>query len=528
MGLSRLPHRLFQKAKPPFGHGMNGLTLRVICLTAIVLTFAEASAAASKQDRKSRPNFVVVLCDDLGYGDIASYGHKVVQTPNLDRFAKESLRLTSCYAAAPNCSPSRTGMMTGRTPMRVGIHSWIPVFSPMHVGKREITVATLLRRAGYATCQVGKWHLNGGLEMPDQPQPSDHGFDHWFATQNNALPCHKDPENFVRNGKALGTLKGFSADLVTAEAIRWLTKQRDKNKPFFLFVNYHEPHDPIASARRFTKLYPDTGQRSRFQPEISSLAAHHGNITQMDAAFGRLMKTLDRLKLRDNTMVFFTSDNGPAIIASHPHGSAGPLRGKKGVVYEGGIRVPGMIRWPGKAKAGTVSDVPISGVDLLPTLCEIVGIDPPKDRALDGASFLPLFANKTIQRKTPLYWHFHQTREPQNRPKVAMRIGPWKIMATLTGRTITPYADIKTADQRTIKSAKLDTFELYNLDNDIGEKRNLAAREPEHLARMSAKLRQMFREVQKESPTWPAWKSPRIEAKRIGRFVRSLKKKRAK
>ena len=514
---------------------MHTLAIQRICtagfVAAVTVSASMGFSAETTADKETperqlelRPNFVVVLCDDLGYGDLACYGHKVIKTPHLDRFAKESLKLTNCYAAHPNCSPSRTGMMTGRTPMRVGIHNWIPMMSPMHVRKREITVATLLRQAGYATCLVGKWHLNGRFNLPGQPQPSDHGFDHWFATQNNALPSHENPDNFVRNGKPVGKLQGFSAQLVTDEAVAWLTKLRDKEKPFFLFVNYHEPHDPIASHPRFTERYSDEGQRSRYQPGISSLAAHHGNVTQMDDAFGQLMRTLDDQKLRENTMVLFTSDNGPAIIRSHPHGSAGPLRGKKGVVYEGGIRVPGMIRWPGHTKTGTVSNVPISGVDLLPTLCEIAGVDPPTDRAIDGTSFLPVLANKPIQRTTPLYWHFHQSREVENRPKVAMRIGSWKILATLTGPRIKPYSDIRPTDQRAIKSAQLDMFELYNLDEDIGETNDLAGSEPERLAEMSAKLRKMFLEVQKESPTWPAWESPRIEGKRIREFVETLKK----
>ncbi len=147
--------------------------------------------------RAERPNILLVVSDDLGYGDLACYGSKDVQTPNLDRFASEGLKLTSCYAAHPNCSPSRTGMMTGRTPTRVGVRDWIPEDSPVHVRRSEITVATLLRNAGYATCHSGKWHLNGAFNKPTQPQPGDHGFEHWFSTQNNSYPNHHNPDNFV-------------------------------------------------------------------------------------------------------------------------------------------------------------------------------------------------------------------------------------------------------------------------------------------------------------------------------------------
>jgi arylsulfatase A len=201
-----------------------------------------------------RPNNVVVLADDLGYGDLACYGHPVIKTPHLDQFAREGLRFTDCYAAAANCSPARTGLMTGRTPTRVGIHNWIPMFSPMHVRRSEITIATLLRNAGYSTCHVGKWHLNGDFNLPSQPQPSDHGFDHWFSTQNNALPNNRNPFNFVRNGKPVGPLKGFAARLVADKAITWLEKGRDQEKSFFLYVCFHEPHEPIASDKRFGDL----------------------------------------------------------------------------------------------------------------------------------------------------------------------------------------------------------------------------------------------------------------------------------
>jgi arylsulfatase A len=237
----------------------RGVTTAVLLTAAVSFLQLISAAAADETGKKPRPNFVVVLADDLGYGDLACFGHKTVKTPNLDQFANEGTRLTNCYAAAANCSPSRCGLMTGRTPYRVGIHNWIPMYSPMHVRKREITIAALLRQAGYATCHVGKWHLNGQFNMVGQPQPSDHGFDYWFSTQNNALPTHHNPDNFVRNGKPVGKLKGYAAQLVVDEAIEWLTEKRDVQKPFFLYVCFHEPHEPIASAKRFTDLYPDTG-----------------------------------------------------------------------------------------------------------------------------------------------------------------------------------------------------------------------------------------------------------------------------
>lgn len=449
-----------------------------------------------------KPNIVLVLADDLGYGDLACFGAKDVQTPNLDRFASEGLRFTSCYAGHGNCSPSRTALMTGRTPTRVGVRDWIPEDSPVHVRQSEITIAKLLQESGYATCHVGKWHMNGEFNQPTQPQPNDHGFDHWFSTQNNAYPSHRNPANFVRDGKEVGKLEGYAAHLVADEALRWLDV-RDKVKPFFLYVCFHEPHEPIASDAKYTALYPHT------DPAYS---AHHGNITQMDDAFGRVMKKLDELNLRDNTLVLFTSDNGPAITAQHPYGSAGPLRDKKGSVWEGGIRVPGILRWPGKTKAGTVSEEPICGVDFLPTVCAMTGLQPPRDRVIDGASWLPVLENGKVERKTPLYWHFNRAF---GGPKVAMRIGDWKILATLDKTPPERGNDITEQGERDFKEALLKDFMLFNLRNDIGEKNDLADTEPAKLAEMKALLEAKYAEVQAESPMWPAWKFTGSEGKKI-------------
>lgn len=473
--------------------------MRLMLAFLLCAAFSHGTPAAES----ARPNIVLVLADDLGYGDLACFGAKDVRTPHLDKFASEGLRFTSCYSGHANCSPSRTALMTGRTPTRVGVRNWIPQDSPVHVRRSEITVATLLKRAGYATCQVGKWHMNGEFNQPTQPQPGDHGFEHWFSTQNNALPNHRNPDNFVRNGKPVGKQQGYSAHLVVDEATRWLTQERDKAKPFFLYVCFHEPHEPIASDDKYSKLYPS---------DDPSYSAHHGNITQMDDAFGRLMRTLDEHNLRNNTFVLFTSDNGPAITAQHPHGSAGPLRDKKGSLWEGGIRVPGLLRWPGHTKPASVSDEPICGVDFLPTVCAITGLEPPRDRTLDGASILPTLSDGVLKRTTPLYWHFNRAA---GEPKVAMRVGDWKILASLDKPPAARGNDLTEQEERNFKEAKLDKFRLYNLSDDIAETRDLAQQEPAKLAELKTLLERKYLEVRAESPTWPAWRFTNSEGQRI-------------
>ena len=453
----------------------------------------------------SRPNILLVVADDLGYGDLACFGDANVKTPNLDRLAAEGMKLTHCYSAAAICSPARTGLMTGRCPQRVGIYSAIPFFSPMHVRDSEITVATLLRDGGYATAQCGKWHMNGRFNLPSQPQPVDHGFESWFATQNNALPNHCNPYNFVENGIPQGPIEGFAADIVTERAIRWLEKDRDNSKPFFLYVAYHEPHEPIATAEKYSQMY------DRF--EDSAQRAYYGNITQMDTAFGRLLARLDELRLRDRTLVIFTSDNGPALTSFHPYGSAGPLRTKKGYMYEGGIRVPGIVRWPGKTEAGSESDTPISGVDILPTFCDLAGIEVPGDRTLDGVSLASFLRGEVeeVKRTKPLFWQYNRARSDV---KVAMRDGDFKMLARLT--TAPPRAPNITAERMAIlKTAGLKDFEMYDLSRDVGEARDLAPAGGEQVERMKRKLIDLYEDVQSEAPVWPNWEYQRYEAERI-------------
>ena len=446
---------------------------------------------------KQRPNFVIILCDDLGYGDLASYGNETIKSPNIDRLASESIRLTDCYTAAPVCSPARAGLLTGRTPSRVGVYDWIPKDHRMHMPQNELSVAKLLSQADYATCHVGKWHCNGKFNSPEQPQPNDHGFDYWFSTQNNASPTHHNPVNFVRNGKEAGQLEGYSCQIIVDEAIDWLKNRETKDKPFFLFVCFHEPHEPIDSPQQFLAMYPEARKEGE--------ALYYANVTNMDAAVGKLVDALDEMKLKENTLVFFTSDNGPETLnrygaAWRSHGSPGPLRGMKLHLYEGGIRVPGMLWWPGRIKSGTVSHEPISGVDVLPTLCEISGISVPGDRPIDGTSFLPVIEGGTLDRRVPLFWHYYRAL---GGPRVALRNGDWKVLGFWDGPDRPGDGVLADSHMKLIKGTKLIRFELYNLAEDVSETKDLASEQPERLKRMSDMLNQMYDEVLAEGPNWP-------------------------
>ncbi|NCY01723.1 MAG: N-acetylgalactosamine-6-sulfatase [Planctomycetia bacterium] len=413
-----------------------------------------------------RPNIVLVLADDLGYGELGSYGNAAAVTPQLDRFAAEGLRLTDCHSAGSVCSPSRSALLTGRHPYRTGVFTWIPENSPIHLRTSEQALPKLLRAAGYDTCHVGKWHLNGMFNAPEQPQPSDHGYAWWLGTQNNAAPSHAFPENFVRNGTAVGRVDDYSAPFIAREAVTWLEQKRDRSKPFFLAVWTHEPHYPIASAERYEKQHAGITD-----PEERTYRA---NVTQLDDSFGTLLSGLDRLGLRENTLVVFTSDNGPeGDGAKGPgRGLAGGLRGRKRSMYEGGHRVPGILRWPGRVEPGSTSDQPVVGSDFFVTMLAAAGVAPPAGVKLDGANLLPLLAGGTVDRGVPLYWRFGG--------RVAFREGDWKIVV----------------------DESLERPELYDLATDRSERHDVAAREPERLAAMMARLRAHTSEIEAEGPGW--------------------------
>jgi len=426
-----------------------------------------APAPHQKNLAADRPNIVLFLADDLGYGEPGCYGNAAAITPHLDRFAAAGLRLTDCHSASSVCSPSRSSLLTGRTPYRNGVVTWIPEGSPIHLRASEITLPKLLRAAGYDTCHVGKWHLNGMFNSPEQPQPDAHGYDWWLGTQNNAAPSHAFPTNFVRNGTAIGKVDDYSAPFIAKEAVTWLEQKRDSAKPFFLAVWTHEPHYPIASAERFERLHagiPDPEER-----------IYRANITQLDDAFGTVMKALDELGVAANTLVFFTSDNGPEGAGNKGpgRGLAGGLRGRKRSMYEGGHRVPGIVRWPGKIDPGSTSDLPVIGSDFFPTALAAAGVEPPAGVKIDGVNLLPAVAGGPVERPVPMYWRWGGM--------VAYREGPWKIVV----------------------DEALQEPQLYDLSADLAEATDLAGREPERLSAMMQRLRAYQAEVEAEGPVWP-------------------------
>ena len=460
-----------------------------------------------------RPNFVVILCDDLGWGDLQNYGHPHIETPNLIAMSDAGIRFTNFYSAAPVCSPSRVGLLTGRTPNRAGVYDWIPDANPnqpprqsralVHMRESEITIPSLLKSVGYATCMSGKWHCNAMFNSDKQAQPGDHGFDHWFATQNNASPSHENPRNFVRNGEPVGKLEGYSCQLVADEFIGWLTKHKDANpdQPFFGYVAYHEPHEPVASPPQLVEKYQNAGARNEDE------AHYFANVENLDAATGKILNAIDDLGYGDETLVVFTSDNGPETLnryrsAKRSYGTPGPLRGMKLHTHEAGYRVAGIMRWPERINAGQVSSEPVCSLDFLPTFIKLAGASIPEDHVLDGADFLPALSAQSIQRDRALMWIYYHSFNEQKKyvPSISMRDGDFKLRAQISG--FKGVAQIDASNIKNVRAAELTDFELYDLSNDTSESTPL----PIEGSKLPDKLREQYRNALDTFHVWPAVK----------------------
>ncbi len=481
---------------------MNGKTNLLwigVLLCSVIPFFGETTA-------QPKTNFLQILTDDQGWGDLRSYGHVFLRTPHIDQLANGGIKFTHCYSAGSVCSPSRSSILTGRTPSRNGVFRFIPADHFCHLPGDEVTLPQLLRKEGYQTAHFGKWHLShfteeqteqrgspqafknfGFAAQPEHPTMNGYGYDYWFATGNVARPSHKNPNNFFLNGKAMVLMEGFSAQIVADQLVRWLKEHRVRKRPFFITLWFHEPHGPIESDPRFIDRYDEVPDPS-FQQYLA-------NVTQIDEAVGQVVEVLKSEGVYDETLIWYTSDNGPEgrhaygsfnnenrIGRPRYRGSTGGLRGRKRHTHEGGIRVPGIISWPAGFKrngiiSGGVSSEPIIGSDIFPTLLEIAGIELPKNVTLDASSILPLLSNGEFQRAKPLYW-----RNTYYDHRIALREGDWKII----GRS------------------DRSEFELFNLVMDPRETTDLSAHEPERFERLRQALIKYDIEVLTEGPDW--WK----------------------
>ena len=469
----------------------------------LIVGLCKSQTTAIEVVEKTQPNIVVLLCDDLGYGDLSSFGHPVIKTPNLDKLASTGIKLTNFYSTAPVCSPSRVGLLTGRSPNKAGVYDFIPgpkksedYRDLVHLQANEQTIPALLKSVGYATCLVGKWHGSSKFNSDEQPQPNDFGFDHWMATHNNASPSHKDPKNFVRNGEEVGEIAGFSSQIIVSEAIHWLDSRKD-SAPFFLEVAFHEPHEPIASPEDLVQKYlPKAKNREE--------AEYFANVENVDLAVGRLVAYFEKNNI-DNTLIVFSSDNGPETLmryqrAKRSYGTPGELRGMKLWTNEAGFRVPGIINWIGKETFTGTSDKVVSALDFLPTFAALSGAALP-DRELDGESFTTLLENGEFNRSKPLIWAFYNAL---NERRVAMRKGDWKIMARIeaNGETVPRLNNLYDGNEVLVKNAKLTDYVLFNLKNDSNESEDLSLKEPEIFEKIKEEFEIQYQELLDSSHIW--------------------------
>ena len=442
-----------------------------------------------------KPNFILILIDDLGWMDAGCYGSKFYETPNIDRLAAEGMRFTDGYAACAVCSPTRAAVMTGRYPARLGVTDWIRARfqsgkipankkNPTeYVGGKnrkllcppnalwmeleELTIAEALKSGGYTSCHIGKWHLG-----PDNWYPDKQGFDFNIGGCDfGQPPSYFDP--YSRKGQGqIPTLKPrrkgeYLTDREADEAVKFIRRQKDK--PFFLYMSHYAVHTPIQGKKNLIDKYKAKKPTNQKNPTYAAM------VESVDDAVGKICSVLDELNLADNTIIFFTSDNGGLMGVT----SNAPLRAGKGHPYEGGIREPLIIRWPKVIKPGTLSHEPVTSIDYLPTICEAAGVLPPYDRPIDGISIvkhLKSNGTKKLSREA-IFWHF-----PHYRGKIV------------------PYSIIRAGDWKLIKRYEGKTFELFNLKADLSEKNDLSEKMPEKVNELDAKLTGWLRAADAKLP----------------------------
>ena len=397
-------------------------------------------------EKKDLPNVVIIFCDDLGYGDLACFGAEDIQTPNIDTIAEQGIKFTEFYSASPVCSPSRAGLITGRMPQRMGIHGVFFPESFLGLPTNEITLAEKLKEVGYSTGIVGKWHLGHMHKY----LPLQRGFDEYFG-----IPYSNDMESvvYLEGNEVVDTYpdQRYTTRTYTEKAVDFINRKSEN--PFFLYLAHSMPHVPLYASEKFI----GTSQRGLYGDVIQ----------EIDWSVGEVMNALKQNGVDENTLLFFTSDNGPWLVMKDHGGSAGILREGKQYTFEGGMRVPALAMWPERIPEGREYNDMALMLDLFPTILEMAGIDLPDDRVYDGESLLPVFEN-SAKRKGSKYLYF------DNQNLECYRNGDWKVKKEFKG---SPFlAGKKQVDPHPVL--------LINLKEDPGEKNNLAEKYPGKLERM--------------------------------------------
>ena len=459
---------------------MKSMNRRRFLELAGTLALSSAIPAKANAQTSRPPNFVFVLADDLGWRQLGCYGSSYYESPNIDRLAKQGMRFTDAYAACPVCSPTRASIMTGKYPARLHLTDFIkggspPKDSPLahpvwqkHLPLEETTIAEALKREGYKTASFGKWHLSQD-KMPPKSlpfNPDKQGFDEHFVTYKPSGDMKQDwqtPED-----------DGHNVELITRKSLAFMENHRDA--PFFLYVSHNTIHDPLIERQAAIERYRNKAgsESAENNPIIGAM------IERLDQSVGRLMAKLDELDLADNTVFIFFSDNG----GLEKDALQTPLRSGKANLYEGGIRVPLVVRWPGHIQAGTLNDSLVSSVDMLPTILEMAGSDKRYDD-IDGISIVPTLTQGSALKHDAIYWHYPHYHKAGTGPSGAVRLGKYKLIEwyepTLLGLE--------------------KQVELYDLEEDLGETRDLADEMPEKTEELRNRLIAWRESVGAQMPT---------------------------
>ncbi|WP_248930404.1 sulfatase [Paenibacillus hamazuiensis] len=450
-----------------------------------------------------RPNIIFILIDDMGWKDLGCYGSSFYETPHLDRLAAEGMRFTEAYAACPVCSPTRASIMTGKYPATLGVTNWIGghtkgrlIDAPYidHLPSGEKTIAAALKEAGYRTWHVGKWHLGGRAYYPDK-----HGFDVNIGGCDWGMPKFGYFSPYGIETLAEGPEGEYLTDRLTDEAIR-LIRQND-GTPFFLNLWHYAVHIPIEVDAELTERFAAKARELGLDREtavvpgepfpcehkkdlrvqrriIQSDPAYAAMIYNLDQNIGRLLEALEETGALDDTVILFTSDNGGLSTAEGSPTSNLPLNEGKGWMYEGGVREPLIVRWPGVVAPGTVCEAPVTSPDFYPTLLDIAGLPHEPQQHADGCSLISLLKGEGAPERDAIYWHY---------PHYGNQGG-------------TPGSSVRAGDYKLIEFFEDGRLELYDLKNDISEEHNLAARFPELAERLRAKLAAWRKSVEAKIP----------------------------